>query len=300
VHQDTLADYLEDSLKLLARGGLAALACGVIAGLAAAPACFGSAVPLILAAEEFEAPCDPGAESCDDEGPAAFMPADGAERDVCTLTSVAWFGFAYAALVIGGLLVRGARLGPSTGLKLGLLGFATVQLLPALGLSPELPGMLAAEVSARQMWAGGQMGAGLLGAWLALGELPSQWVYKALGRAARFTTTVAGALVGILPLLVGAPHPAYGERSEVPAELAARFACASLLTTFCFWLVLGQVCALAVARVDPALAPDTEATEALGQTSSSAAHLVEVGAVEVAVGARPRSEAGGRARIVRV
>uniref|UniRef100_A0A7R9URM9 Uncharacterized protein n=2 Tax=Diacronema lutheri TaxID=2081491 RepID=A0A7R9URM9_DIALT len=274
IHQDTLVDVLVDGGRLAARGALAAVGCGLLAALACAPACFGSAVPLILAAESFEVACDPTTGPCDDDDAAVFEPAAGAERAACTLASIAWLGISYSALLIGALLVRGSRLRAGDGLKLGLLGFATVQLLPALGLSPELPGMLASAVQTRQLWAGGQMAGGITGAWLMLGELPSQWAYKVLGRAAPAMTAPLGVLLAIVPLLAGAPHPPSHERSAVPAELAARFACASLLTTFCFWLVLGPACALVAAHVDPALAPDAEATEALGETSSSASHLV--------------------------
>lgn len=295
IHQDTLADVLQDAAKLILRGGLAAFGCGIVAGLASAPACFGSAVPLILAAEAFETPCDSAIESCHEDH-LAFTPADGAERTVCTLTSNIWIGVAYASLLLGGLLVRGSRLGHSEGLQLALVGFASVQLLPALGLSPELPGMLAAGVQIRQIWHSGQIAAGLFGAWLILGELPRQWAHKMLGRAATVTTTSLGVLLGIMPLLVGAPHAPHDELSRVPAELAARFACSSLLTTFCFWLTLGPACAFAAGKVDSALLPDSEATEALGKTSSSATHLV----ADEAAGALRSSPTTAGAGVLRV
>ena len=50
----------------------------------------------------------------------------------------------------------------------------------------------------------------------------------------------AGVVLLLAPHLFGAPLPPAGEEATVPAELAARFAAASLVTAALFWAVLGS------------------------------------------------------------
>jgi cobalt transporter subunit CbtA len=107
----------------------------------------------------------------------------------------------------------------------GAAGFAIFTLAPAAGLPPELPGMEAAELGARQIWWGGASLAAALG----LG-LIAFWP----GALAK---VLAAALI-VAPHVIGAPHP--GEAAgKVPPELAAQFVTASLVTAALFWLVLG-------------------------------------------------------------
>src|SRR5262249_38283050 len=98
---------------------------------------------------------------------------------------------------------------------------------PAIGLPPELPGMSAADLAARQQW------------WL----LTAAATAAGLGLivfANPIALRVAGAVLILAPHLIGAPAAPHGA-GGVPAELAAAFATASLATAAAFWLLLGSV-----------------------------------------------------------
>ena len=193
-----------------------ALLAGALAGLAATLAQWFGATPLIRAAEVFEHAAEPGA---------ATGPWDDPSRAGLTLAMNLVVGVGFG-LVLGGAFALARRpIDARAGALWGAAGFLAFALLPALGLPPELPGVPAAALGARQLWWLLTVAASLAGlAAVVLGRKP-------------FWLAAGGALL-LLPHLVGAPA-APGEASAVPAELAARFAVASLATSLLFWLVLG-------------------------------------------------------------
>jgi cobalt transporter subunit CbtA len=113
------------------------------------------------------------------------------------------------------------------GLLWGLAGFIVFFAAPGLGLSPELPGTAAAELSARQMWWAGTAAGTALGLALIFG-------------ASRWWLRVVGAALVIAPHLVAAPHLAV-ERSLAPEELQSHFRWVTTACNALFWLVLGLV-----------------------------------------------------------
>lgn len=117
----------------------------------------------------------------------------------------------------------------------GAAGFAAFSLAPAMGLSPELPGVEAADLAARQTWwllCGAATVAGL--ALLAYGK---GWLPRA-----------AAILLLALPHLIGAPHLA--EFSGIlPPELAADHAARSLGVGLVAWVSLGGLAQWLWARV---------------------------------------------------
>lgn len=135
---------------------------------------------------------------------------------------------AYAAILVAGFgltLIYGRRIGAREGLLWGIAGFAAFQLAPAIGLAPELPGMLAAETGARQIWWLGTVLATATG----LGLL-------AYGRGL-LVVALAVALLAA-PHLIGAPTvETYA--GVVPPELAASFAARVLGVGLAVWAVLG-------------------------------------------------------------
>ncbi len=156
------------------------------------------------------------------------------ERDVAR--DVQTFGFnlitytAFGLLLVVGLALSerfGHVITPRQGVLWGFSGFAAVQLAPALGLPPELPGTVAAEMSARQTWWIGTV----LATGVGIGLI-------AFGRG--FVMIVAGAALILLPHLIGAPRldTYFG---IAPPELAAHFATTALAVSAANWVLLGAL-----------------------------------------------------------
>ncbi len=111
------------------------------------------------------------------------------------------------------------------GLLWGLAGFAAFSLAPAMGLEPELPGIEAADLAARQFW--WMLSAGATAAGLAL---------MAYGTGV-MPRLAAVALLAI-PHIIGAPQ--LTELTGIlPPELSARHAARSLGVGLVAWVSLG-------------------------------------------------------------
>lgn len=141
-----------------------------------------------------------------------------------------YVGFAMLLLAgFGAAEATGRRIGPAQGVLWGLCGFAAIQLAPAMGLAPELPGTPAAALEARQLWwwATALCTAGGLG-------------LLAFGRTALLVG--AGLALLALPHLIGAPQ-ADGYAGVAPPELAAEFAARALGIGAIAWAFLGWLAA---------------------------------------------------------
>lgn len=217
-----------------------AVIAGLLAGLLWTALQQAWAVSLILEAETYEnaAPAEPaagtnGTHAEHDEE--AWAPADGAER-------VLYTGLGNIVLAIGlGLLLGAcyALRGTVTwqqGLLWGLGGFVALNLAPALGLPPELPGTEAAALELRQIWWLATVVA--TGAGLAMLTLLPKIAWK-----------VGGVALIALPHLIGAPHPDVAG-GLAPAELERQFIVASLATNAVVWVVLGGLTALFFTRLE--------------------------------------------------
>lgn len=219
---------------------LAAVAAGLIAGAFVSGAQMLKVVPLIYAAEAYEAPAAPDTHShshdatsaesghSHDHDTAAWAPEDGLERITYTALTNIVLGAGFALLIAAGMTLRGRATDWRKGLIWGASGFLAFSLLPALGLPPELPGMAAADLTGRQIWWAMTVAASAGGlAFIAFG---SNWALRFLGAA-----------LLIIPHVVGAPHPHEFSVGGVPAELAAQFVATSLVTAGVFWLLLGAL-----------------------------------------------------------
>lgn len=113
------------------------------------------------------------------------------------------------------------------GVILGVAGFAAVQMAPAMGLPPELPGVAAPEVGVRQVWWYGCVAATGLGLGL-----------FAFSRNVAFW--VAGVVLIALPHLIGAPEPDTFA-GPTPPEVAAHFASRALGVGLAVWAILGTL-----------------------------------------------------------
>jgi cobalt transporter subunit CbtA len=219
----------------------AALVAALCAGLVASTIQHFRVTPLILHAENFEGegghshgeeatPAEhshaPGTPA-HDHGADEWAPQDGWERTLYTVLAnlLAAAGF---ALVIGAVgLLANISITPGNALLWSLAGFASFTLAPAFGLPPELPGMPAADLGARQFW------------WVATALATGAACLLLAKTRAGWAIAVALALV-LAPHIVGAPA-APEEPSAVPAHLATAFAAATIGTSAVFWLVLGVV-----------------------------------------------------------
>jgi cobalt transporter subunit CbtA len=140
---------------------------------------------------------------------------------------------AFAFLMVAGFAMAergGYEVTPKQGLIWGLCGFIALQLAPAIGLPPELPGTPAAEVGMRQVW------------WIACVLCTG----AGLGLIAFGTNGIAvilGFILIALPHIVGAPHldTYFG---VAPPELSAHFVSLSLGAAAITWALLGFLAAL--------------------------------------------------------
>jgi cobalt transporter subunit CbtA len=212
---------------------------GIAAGLLLMGVQSFKVLPLILEAETFEtASADhahaPGTPDEHAHDAAAWAPSDGGERLAYTLITNMLTGIGFALLLTAAMTLHG-RIGWREGLVWGGAGYAVFSLAPALGLPPELPGMAAGDLAARQIWWAGTVFA--TGAGLAL----IMFVPRALVRA-------SGVVLITIPHAIGAPHPE-ASHGAVPAELAAAFVAATLVANLLFWLAIGGVSAYAFERL---------------------------------------------------
>ena len=110
-----------------------------------------------------------------------------------------------------------------------------MSLAPAAGLPPELPGMPAADLDARQIWWAATIAA--TGAGIAMLALRREtWA------------TAAGAVLIALPHLIGAPA-ATEHASAVPAGLASLFTANALAAAALFWCAIGLSLGFALDRM---------------------------------------------------
>lgn len=239
------------------------LLAGIVAGLLIATVQHFTTTPLILAAEVFEsAPAGhghapvaaldkpivaagtgtahqhaAGTPAHDDavRAPAhahdatVWAPADGLERTLATSTATVGAAVGFALLILAGLLLSGMAITERTAIGWGLGGFLATGLAPALGLAPELPGMMAADLLARQSW----------WAFTAVATAGAIFLFLRPDRAGPVPVWQQGLAVVLLlmPHLIGAPQLATPEATAVPAGLAAQFAASSLTVQALMWLI---------------------------------------------------------------
>ena len=188
-------------------------------------------LPLIVEAEVYEV------AAAGDEAAEAWAPVDGLERISYTLLANTLSGIGFALLLGAAFALRG-RGDWREGLLWGLGGFAAFSLAPALGLPPELPGMTAAELDARQLW------------WLVTVSATAGGL-SLLAFAPKIALKALGVAIIVVPHAIGAPHPEIVEAGTVPAELAAAFVSATLVANLLFWLTIGGVSGYAFGRLSP-------------------------------------------------
>ena len=223
---------------------LTALFAGILGGLGITVIQEFTTTPLILEAEKFEqgAPATSllphlflvrpahghGGEVQDVEGRL--------QRSALTAAANILTAVGFALLMTACFALVGRQVDGGTGVLWGMAGFAAFALSPALGLPPELPGSMSAELGARQSWWLFCVLSSVAGLWLMILRRGQVW-------------KVAGILLLVLPHAIGAPQP---EKigGAVPPELAAHFAAASIVTAAVFWWAIGWLSGTCWARLD--------------------------------------------------
>nr|WP_207783284.1 CbtA family protein [Methylosinus sp. RM1] len=212
--------------RLLAVGLLA----GLLAGLAVAALQNVTTTPLILAAEVYETAAEQahaGGEAHQHEHAAepTWEPTPGLQRTAATsvATSVTAVGYAFVLLAL--MLLSGETIEPKRAALWGACAFASTGLATSLGLAPELPGSAAGDLAARQFW------------WIGTAAATGAGLFAVL-RVERPLIKALGVALIIAPHFIGAPQPPAPE-STAPAELAARFAAASLAIHAITWILVG-------------------------------------------------------------
>ncbi len=214
------------------------LAAGAIAGAAAATVQATLIQPQIVQAEAIEssqAGHDEPAHHHDgmagghahhaDEEPSD----DPRRRQLGTAIAMVCTGIGYG-LTLSGLVALGRGRGWRYGLLLGVAGFVSMQLAPALGAPPQPPGFPSYDVHVRQLW--WLMAAGCTAAACLLGI-----------HAVRVRRPAWLAPCMVLVLLPHIARPWFSAMGPVPetAQLTSAFALSSFATAAVLWLCLGAV-----------------------------------------------------------
>ena len=230
------------------RAALYALVGGSLAGSVAMAVQRWSVLQLILDAEAFEGAADAAAPTpaANGTGMGGAMGEEemwepGGARNLCTWASDMIMGCGYGLLLLASAVLRGERVSANSGGGYGLCGFFAFQFLPALGLAPELPAMVAADIVARQLWWTARVALVSLGLflWFLPPPMAAALTRTADEPKARQLARALAALVLIVMLAVPTPeHPK--EHGPVPAELEGQFVGHALFSTLCFWLALGS------------------------------------------------------------
>src|SRR5262249_26995962 len=155
--------------------------------------------PLIIEAEKYEhagghdhnAAGQTAAETATEE---ASAPEEGLERTLYTTLASVVAGAGFAALLAGVSMLLGMPLTAGNGVLWGMAGFLAINLAPAAGLPPELPGMPPADLFARQIWWVGT----ILATAIAIGLFTLRHETWA---------KIAAVILIAFPHLIGAPQP---------------------------------------------------------------------------------------------
>jgi cobalt transporter subunit CbtA len=230
----------ETSMKLFQRIFFAAVLAGLASGIAYAALQQWKVVPIILEAEVYEnAPAHdhdhaPATDTSTAEAaaplaeePQAWAPQDGPERIFYTVLADILACIGYALLIAAVSVLGGIEITARNGVLFGLAGFVSVQLAPALGLPPELPGMAAADLGARQIW------------WLGTALATGAGTF-AIAKFRNWTAIGAAAVLMLVPHIIGAPTAPH-EESALPVHLATTFAANSFAAAALFWLTVGPL-----------------------------------------------------------
>ena len=202
------------------------LLAGVCSGLVLFGLQYLTVRPLVQAAEVYEARA--AQEQADaDAAHEVWEPSEGWQRVSLTALSTVLTGIGYCALLFGLAALWEQRMTALRGLLWGLGGFLSFALAPALGLPPEPPGVLDADLQARQVW------------WLATALATAGGLLLVFAVNGGWLVRIAGLFVILLPHFIGTPTAETAQL--VPDDLILHFRIASIATSAAFWLMAGAL-----------------------------------------------------------
>lgn len=206
-----------------------ALFAGASAGLIAALLQLAFVQPVLLHAELYESGelVHFGAEavSAHPELPGMFSDLT---RDALSVifTMLTYTGYALVLVALMSVAEgRGQRIDSRTGVLWGLAGFVAVHFAPGFSLAPEVPGVAAADVYARQVWWFATVAAAAVAMWL-------------IAFGGNIISYVIAAVLLLAPHLIGAPEPDVFT-GPVPTEIGALFAARAFGIGLAAWVLVG-------------------------------------------------------------
>ena len=229
---------------------ITALGVALVAGLVLSAVQALHVSPIIYVAEVFEfvgpevstAPNDGHSHSHNDQ---AWSPGDGFERVGFTVLSnfLSAFGFTIILLACMFMARDKAQLNISwfRGVVWGLAGYLTFFVVPALGLSPEIPSMEAAPLEGRQSW------------WVLAVVTTGLAIFSLVFLPG--IAKVAAMVFIAVPWIVGAPQPELHGFLHPDAQavitlegLQTQFVYATAIANGLFWITLGGLTGYAAKR----------------------------------------------------
>lgn len=166
----------------------------------------------------------------------AWAPEDGVERHGWNFASNFLLVFAYTLILMSFMSFRDS-VTPLKGVVWGFAAYLIIFVIPAFGLSPEIPGMEAAQLEGRQAWWFLTVILSAVAFWLIAFENKQ---YK-----------LVGILLLILPHLLGAPQPEiHGFANTEPKAVEAltglwhSFLLQTYLANAILWIIIGALSGL--------------------------------------------------------
>jgi cobalt transporter subunit CbtA len=205
--------------------------------------------PIIYSAEKYEvteAPAahahSPASTSAHSHAASTWEPASTTERVAYTYLADILIAFGHSLLLTSFMLLLWLKfekpeISWRSGLIIGLGGYISFYLATVIGLPPEVPGSIGADLHARQLWWTLTIMASILG--LSILYLASN-SFKVIGIAFL-----------LLPHLIGAPHPEVqgfvnSDTAAISAlsQLEHQFLISTAWVNLVYWLVLGLISGL--------------------------------------------------------
>lgn len=204
-----------------------ALFAGAAAGLIAALLQLVFVQPVLLHAELYESGelvhFGADAVSAHPDLPGIDLMRDGLS---IVFTMLTYTGYALVMVALMAMAEgQGHTINGRTGLLWGMAGFIAFHFAPGLTLAPEVPGVAAADVGARQIWWTGTVASAAVAMWLI--AFARSWMLWGVA-----------AVLLLAPHVIGAPEPAVFT-GPVPTEIGALFAARAFGVGMAAWALVG-------------------------------------------------------------